>query len=91
MGMWLIFQEEAQLLLLPLKSSAFAVIEGNWAAYDKISTLIVHSACIDINDQACFSYVSKHKANHGASAQPREEEHEELWPPSEAQPGPPQT
>ena len=59
--------------------------------YDGISTLIVHGACIEINNQACFRYVSKHKANHGASAQPLEGEHEELWPPSEAQPGRPQT
>ena len=29
MGMWLSFQEEAQLLRLPLKSSVFAVIEEN--------------------------------------------------------------
>ena len=27
-------------------------------------------------------------ANHGSSAQPLQEEHEELWPPSETQPGP---
>ena len=75
----------------PPKSSAFAVIEGNYAMYDNISNLIAHGACIDNNNQACFCHVSKHIANHGASAQPLEGEHEELWPPSEAQPAPPQT
>ena len=91
MGMWLSFQEEAQLLLLPLKSSTFALRKENSALYDKILTLIVRVACIEINNQAWFSHVSKHKANHGASAQPLEGEHEELWPPSETQPGRPQT
>ena len=91
MGMWLSFQDEAQLLLLPLKSYAFAARDGYYAMYDKLSMLIGHGVCIEINNQPCFCCESKHTVNHGASAQPLEGEHEELWPPSEAQPGPTQT